>query len=162
MDLLLFTVTQQLQCTMHKPGYPDLLWYWLKSGKYILVSIFFIQLESVNGTDDLVSRLCNNATGVTELIEFPPGVNTTAVNSVLCSFDFILLASEWSPELAFFEVSAPGSLSAPVGLCMHHWVQYAGLIFSPHFFIVMAITCSSGLVHAPLRAACRVLVIFQC
>ena len=95
----------------------------LTSLKLMFEKRFFIlgvQLETLNGTDDLVNLLCNDATGVTDLIEFPPGVNTTAVNSVLCSFDFILLASEWSPELAFFEVSAPGSLSAPVGLCMHH------------------------------------------
>ncbi|XP_022102575.1 uncharacterized protein LOC110985686 [Acanthaster planci] len=61
------------------------------------------KLETLNGTDDLVSLLCDNSTGMTELIQFLPGVNTSVVNSVLCSLDYILLASEWSQELVFFE-----------------------------------------------------------
>ncbi|XP_038057091.1 uncharacterized protein LOC119728778 isoform X2 [Patiria miniata] len=94
-DILPATTADLLQRLME--DFPEIVG--ALSQSYVNVT----KLETLTGANDLVNLLCDNSTGMTELIEFLPGVNTTAINSVLCSLDYVLLASEWTQELVFFE-----------------------------------------------------------
>ncbi|XP_071807326.1 uncharacterized protein [Asterias amurensis] len=74
--------------------YPDILGYLLHS------SVNVQTLVNLTGSDNLFNLLC--LAEPTEFMTFPPSVNTTAVQAVLCSLNETLLVLEWNQELLFF------------------------------------------------------------